>query len=272
MSSVDEVLALARQHIAAGEARQLLAHQLGRPQVWQIAHGEAPLSEEQVVQFASLVARRAAGEPIAYLTGWREFYGRDFAVTPAVLIPRPETELLVELVLARAAAPAAPQLLDLGSGSGCIAITLALELPQARVTATDVSAEALAVIERNAARHGAAVELLRSDWFAALPGRRFDLIVSNPPYVAADDAHLRQGDLRFEPALALTPGADALAALRAIVAQAPAHLQAGGQLLVEHGYDQADLVRGLFAAAGYVQIEQWRDLAGIVRVTGGIRP
>jgi len=269
MSSVDAVLRQARLCIAAAEARQLLAHQLARPHAWLSAHGEATLSEAQGRQFASLVARRAAGEPIAYLTGVREFYGRSFAVTPEVLIPRPETELLVELGLAHIRGIDSPQLLDLGCGSGCVAISLALELRRAAVTAVDISPGALALAGRNAATYAVRLSLVNSDWFAALQGQRFELIVANPPYVAERDAHLNEGDLRFEPKLALCAGADGLAAIRRIVAQAPMHLAPGGALLLEHGYDQADAVRDLFAASGYNEIGQWLDLAGILRVTGG---
>lgn len=269
MNSIDAALRRARLSIAAAEARQLLAHQLARPHAWLAAHGEAELSEAEAKRYAGLVARRAAGEPIAYLTGEREFYGRSFAVTPAALIPRPETELLVELGLAHIRDIASPQLLDLGSGSGCIAITLALEARQARVTAVDISPAALALAGRNAAAHAVQLDLVESDWFAALRGRRFDLILANPPYVAEGDAHLDAGDVRFEPKLALCAGADGLSAIRGIVARARAHLAPGGALILEHGYDQAAAVRELFAAGGYRDIEQRHDLAGILRVTGG---
>ena len=267
MTSVDAALRRARQSIAPGEARQLLCHLLDRPHAWLVAHGDAELTDEG--RFLELVARRAAGEPIAYLVGRREFYGRNFAVAPEVLIPRPETELLVELGLAQTAHLASPRLLDLGSGSGCIAVTLALELPKAQVTAAEYSPLALAMTERNARAHGVTLALVCSDWFTSLRGEGFDLIVSNPPYVAAGDAHLGQGDLRYEPQVALVSGVDGLAAIRAIVATAPAHLRPGGMLAIEHGYDQAAAVLALFAAAGFCQIEQRRDLANIIRVTAG---
>ena len=269
MNSIDAALRQAHLSVAAAEARQLLTHQLARPHAWLAAHGEAELTEAEARQYAELVARRAAGEPIAYLTGEREFYGRSFAVTPEVLIPRPETELLVELGLAHARDIDSPQLLDLGCGSGCIAITLALELGQARVTAVDISPAAVALAGRNAAAHAVPLSLVESDWFAALQGQRFELIAANPPYVAAGDAHLDAGDLRFEPKLALCSGDDGLSAIRRIVGQAQAYLAPGGALFLEHGYDQAAAVRELFAAGGYREIEQWRDLAGILRVTGG---
>lgn len=253
--------------MGGADARRLLAHSLGCSHAWLAAHGEVPLSRAQADGFADLVARRAEGWPVAYLTGSREFYGRSFAVAPGVLIPRPETELLVELALAQAAGVDAPRLLDLGCGCGCIAITLVRELPRAEVTAVDVSAQALALAARNAASHGAALRLLASDWFASLCGERFDLIVSNPPYVAEGDPHL--ADLRFEPRLALVAAEQGLAAIRRIVAGAKKHLVAGGALLLEHGYDQAGAVRELLAEAGYADIEQRADLAGILRVSRG---
>jgi release factor glutamine methyltransferase len=218
------------------------------------------------------VARRAAGEPVAYLLGLREFYGRDFAVTPDVLIPRPETELLVDIAVEKVGADGTVNILDLGTGSGCLAVTLALELPLARVTAVDVSPAALDVAHGNAARLGARVAFVASDWFAALPPARYDLIVANPPYIAAGDPHLAQGDLRFEPAGALTDHADGLAAIRRIVMAAPHWLVPGGWLFFEHGYDQAAAVHALLADAGFAAIEQRRDLAGIVRASGGRRP
>jgi len=269
LNTVDAALRQARLSIAAAEARQLLAHTLARPHAWLAAHGEATLAPDQAAQFTRLVARRAEGWPIAYLTGEREFYGRRFALTPEVLIPRPETELLVELGLEQVRGMDSPQLLDLGCGSGCIAITLASEMRQARVTAADISSAALALARRNAAAHAVQLTLVQSDWFAALQGQRFELILANPPYVAAGDAHLDQGDLRFEPRLALCSGDDGLTAIRSIVARAPAYLAPGGSLFLEHGYDQAAAVRDLFAAGGYREIEQRPDLAGIMRVTGG---
>ncbi|MDO9242777.1 MAG: peptide chain release factor N(5)-glutamine methyltransferase [Rhodocyclaceae bacterium] len=276
MSAVGEALAAARQRIPAAEARLLLAQVLKRSAAWLEAHREAALAPLQLASFNALVERRAAGEPVAYLLGTREFYGRDFAVSPAVLIPRPETELLVELAIVKVGAGGTAQraarILDLGAGSGCIAVTLALELPLTRVTAADVSPDALAVARDNAARLSAPVELVESDWFAGLREERFDLIVANPPYVASGDPHLAQGDLRFEPIGALTDHADGLAALRHIVATAPHWLKPGGWLLFEHGYDQAAAVGDLLAAAGFADIEQHRDLAGVVRVSGGRIP
>jgi release factor glutamine methyltransferase len=270
MTIVADALTAARQRIPVSEARLLLGHVLGRNHAWLEAHRDDALDGEVLRVFASLVARRAAGEPVAYLLGVREFYGRDFAVSPAVLIPRPETELLVELGIAAVGRIAAPRILDLGTGSGCVAVTLALELPGARVTAVDVSPAALDVARGNAARLGADLRFCAGDWFTALPeGERFDLVVSNPPYVAEGDPHLSEGDLRFEPSLALACGADGLSAIRRIVAEAPAHLAPGGALYFEHGYDQGEAVASLLADAGYRDIEQHRDLAGIVRASGG---
>ncbi|MEW6164051.1 MAG: peptide chain release factor N(5)-glutamine methyltransferase [Pseudomonadota bacterium] len=269
-ASVAAALGAARARIPPVEARLLLGHVLRRPAVWLEAHREEMLSEAQSESFAALVARRVAGEPVAYLLGSREFYGRGFVVTPAVLIPRPETELLVDLVREKVSAGGTATILDLGTGSGCIAVTLALELPQAAVSAVDVSPAALVVARDNAARLGARVAFHAGDWFAGLPaGSCYDLIVANPPYVAAGDPHLVAGDLRFEPLDALTDHADGLAAIRRIVATAPRWLAAGGWLLFEHGYDQAEAARMLLVAAGFTEIVQHADLAGIVRASGG---
>jgi release factor glutamine methyltransferase len=270
MNSVAAVLDAARRKLPANEARLLLGHVLDKSAAWLLAHGEQVLDEDDLLAFASLAARRAGGEPVAYLVGRREFFGRDFEVSPAVLIPRPETELLVETALANAGATA--RILDLGTGSGCIAITLALELHLAHVTAVDASAAALVVARRNADSHSARLRFVQSDWFDALGEESFDLIVANPPYIAAADPHLAAGDLRHEPATALASGADGLDALRRIIARAPAHLAPGGQLWLEHGYDQAAAVQELLFAAGLTDAEQHRDLAGIIRVSGGRLP
>lgn len=273
MTTIAAALAAARTKLPASEARLLLGHVLNKPAAWLIAHDDQVLDEGELLAFASLAARRAGGEPVAYLVGHREFFGREFSVSSAVLIPRPETELLVEIALARVGAgntaTSAAQILDLGTGSGCIAITLALEIPQARVTAVDASAAVLAVARENAERFGASLRLLQCHWFDQLAGECFDLIVANPPYIAATDPHLAGGDLRHEPIAALTSGADGLDAIRHIIAAAPAHLSAGGQLWLEHGYDQGEAVRELLAQAGFADIEQHRDLAGIMRISGG---
>jgi release factor glutamine methyltransferase len=219
--------------------------------------------------------RRIRGEPIAYITGQREFYGLSFQVTPDVLIPRPETELLVDLTLERLLPTGS--VLDLGTGSGAIAVAIAHACPEAKVTALDVSPAALAVAHGNAVRILAdrAVQLclLSGDWYAPLAEHdRFDVIVANPPYIAAADAHLAQGDLRFEPSGALTDRADGLSALRTIIDGAPSHLHPGGWLLLEHGYDQAEKVRNLLKNKGFIQVQSWCDLAGIERVSGGLCP
>lgn len=255
---------LAASGLPAAEARALLAHVLGAPREALIARPQQAVAASAADRFAALAARRRAGEPLAYLLGEREFYGRAFGVDANVLVPRPETETLVTLALTRLQALAAPRVLDLGTGSGCIAITLALQCPRATVVATDASLDALAVARANAERLAARVAFAHGDWYRAVEGR-FDLIVSNPPYVAEGDPHL--AELRHEPPLALTAGADGLACLRTIIAGAPTHLTPGGWLLVEHGYGQGAAVRELFRAAGFAAIATERDLAGIERVT-----
>lgn len=251
------------------ENRILLCHALRLPRVALITQSERVFTPEEAALLAALVQRRLDGEPIAYIVGEREFFGLPFKVTPAVLIPRPDTELIVELALERLA----PQqrVLDMGTGSGAIAVALAHTRPDADVSALDVSEEALAVARANAAANGARVRFLRSDWYAALGAERFHLIVSNPPYIVAGDRHLIEGDLRFEPIDALTDHADGLSDLRTIADGAAAHLEPGGWLLLEHGYDQAEAVRGLLKARGYGEVRSWRDLAGIERVSGGRR-
>ncbi len=262
---------LAQSGLPPLEARMLLERALGKPRAWLIAHADETAGAEAEQAFAAMAGRRRQGEPIAYILGEREFYGLEFGVAPAVLIPRPETELLVELALARIPANAAAHVLDLGTGSGAIAVALAHERPQARVTAVDVDYAALSVARANASRHRASVRFFCGDWFGALPGEMFDLIVSNPPYVAAGDPHLGLGDVRFEPQRALAGGADGLDCIRAIVAKAGAHLRSGAWLLFEHGYDQAEACRALLEAGGYREAQSWPDLAGIPRVSGGIR-
>lgn len=261
--------ALRTQGVDPGDARALLREALGVDETHLAAHPEQILTREQGDRFAEWVRRRRAGEPVAYITGEREFYSLAFKVTPAVLIPRPETELLVEFALERVAASAPAGVLDLGTGCGCVAVAIARHRPRARVTATDISPEALAIARGNATRHGASIETIESDWLEALASRRFDLIVANPPYVAADDPHLDQGDLRFEPRAALVGGADGLACIRTIVADSRAHLESGGWLLVEHGHDQAARARARLNGAGFSAVFTARDLAGLERVSGG---
>lgn len=252
------------------EARVLAAHAWQVDHAWLIAHDTDPLTAAQTTPFETLVARRLTGEPVAYLVGTREFYGRPFQVSPNVLIPRPDTELLVELALARIPVDQAMDVLDLGTGSGCIAITLALERPHARVTAVDRSAAALAIARHNAGILDARVAFQPGDWFDALAGRRFGLIASNPPYVPAADPHLARGDVRFEPLGALAAGNDGLDDLRQLIAAARAHLVPGGTLLLEHGHDQAEAVVALLQENGYAHPQSWPDLAGILRVSGAI--
>lgn len=262
--------ALDQSGLVPVDARALLAHVTGRDRAWLIAHANDPLARSEADAFFALAKRRREGEPVAYLTGHREFWGLDIAVTRAVLIPRPETETLVEAALARLPADRPLCVLDLGTGSGAVALAIARERPQAKVLATDVSADALDVATANANRLGMPnVEFLRADWYAGVPAGPFDAIVSNPPYVAAHDEHLDEGDLRFEPRLSLSPGGDGLAALKAIVFGAAERLVDGGALVVEHGHDQSDTVRAMFRTAGFDGIVALRDLAGIPRVVAG---
>lgn len=252
------------------DSEVLLAYVLGRDRTWLRTWPEHALDDTARMRFAECVARRASGEPIAYITGIREFWSLELQVTPATLIPRPETEILVEQALARIPRNAKWQVADLGTGSGAIALAIAHERPRCHVVATDIREETLAVAKRNAERlaiHN--IEFRRGDWCAALGNEKFEMIVSNPPYIAADDDHLLQGDLPFEPDTALTPGGDGLSALRNIISQAPHNLHPGAWLLLEHGYNQGDAVAELFANAGYQQIDGYRDLGAQVRVTAG---
>lgn len=274
MSDVRQQLAAAAARLGdRAEADILLAHALGKPRSWLIAHADDALDPDAAAAFAALVDRRAAGEPVAYLTGHRGFWTLELEVTPATLIPRPETELLVELALARLPSEGAPRVADLGTGSGAIALSIARECPHAKVTATDASAEALAVARRNAAANQLRnVVFAEGDWFAPLAGARFELIVSNPPYIATDDPHLGQGDLRHEPISALASGEDGLADIRRIIAGARDHLAPGGWLLFEHGWNQGAAVRALLEAAGYREVFTAQDLEQRDRVSGGRQP
>ncbi|BBL69754.1 peptide chain release factor N(5)-glutamine methyltransferase [Methylogaea oryzae] len=255
------------------DAEILLAHVLGKGRTYLFAWPEKQLEPEQESLFLDLIARRQTGEPIAYLTGTREFWSREFLITPDVLIPRPETELLVELALDRIPQDQACVVADLGAGSGAIAVTVALERPKARVWASDISGAALAVAKANAERQGARnVEFVLSDWLDGLPPLPYDLIVSNPPYIAEHDPHLAEGDLRFEPTGALASGPDGLDAIRRIAADARGRLKPGGALLLEHGYDQAEAVQALLCGLGYRDVASHRDLLGHGRVTLGLLP
>lgn len=273
--SLDDLIR--HSQLPRAEARRLLASLTGQPLTWFMAHGDDPAAPDIATRFRALAERRRAGEPLAYLLGQQEFYGRPFAVSPAVLIPRADTETLVETALEqlarlhrqRCAVPLS--LLELGTGSGIIAITLALEAPDTEVHAVERSPEALAVAQQNAKALGAdRIHWHPGSWWQALASpRRFDLIVSNPPYIAANDHHLQQGDLRFEPPQALAAGPDGLDDLRIIIGGAPAHLNPGGWLLLEHGYDQEAPVQTLLRDAGFADVFTRRDLAGLPRVSGG---
>lgn len=270
VATVRSLLDTARGRIDPGEAGLLLAHALGQSRGWLFAHDGDAVEAGPAARFEALLARRERGEPVAYLCGQRGFWTLDLAVTPATLIPRPETELLVELALARLPRDRALRIADLGTGSGAIALALASERPRTRVLATDASTGALEVARSNAGRLGLEnVEFRRGDWFDTLPGLRFDLIASNPPYIAADDPHLVQGDLRYEPPDALASGADGLDAIRAIVAAAPAHLLHEGWLLLEHGWGQGAAVRALMQVAGFSEVCTQRDLEQRDRVSLG---
>jgi release factor glutamine methyltransferase len=278
--TLQALLNQARQQLAAAlrleaseariEAQMLLGEVLDVSRAWMIANAEATLAPALGERFFALLQRRLDGEPVAYILGRREFYGLEFKVAPGVLIPRPDTETLVETALQRIPAHSPLRVLDLGTGSGAIAIAIAVHRPQAQVVAVDASPAALDIARTNAAALGAAnLRLLQSDWFSALEQQCFEIIVSNPPYIAAADPHLTQGDLRFEPSTALASGADGLDDIRRIVATAPEHLTAGGWLLLEHGYDQSGWVAELLKGEGFSEVGHATDLAGIERVTFG---
>ncbi len=271
---VAEALARARElGVARLDAQLLLGHHLQRPRTWLIAHDDATLDADAAAVVEADLRRRAAGVPLAYLVGEREFHGLALRVTPAVLVPRPETELLVDWALERldALSPGrAATMVDLGTGSGAIALAVKHARPAVRVTATEAQPAALAVARDNARRLGLTLEFVAGDWWQPLAGRRFDLAVSNPPYVAGDDPHLQA--LAHEPRSALTPEGDGLAALRRVVAGAPDHLNRGAWLLLEHGHDQADPVRQLLAGCGFEPAQTRVDLAGLARCTGACWP
>lgn len=255
---------------ARHEAEILLGHALNRDRAWLFTHADFVPDPLQADLFRKLIAARQYGEPVAYLTGRRGFWTLDFAVSPDVLIPRPETERLVELALDLVPPDTAFDIVDLGTGSGAIALAIASERPRAHVLATDASSAALAVAKANAQRLGIAnVAFAEGDWCAALGSRTFGMIVSNPPYIAAADRHLGEGDLRFEPASALASGIDGLDAIRQIVEAAPRHITGAGWLLLEHGHDQAAPVRSLLARHGFIDVETWPDIAGHDRISGG---
>jgi len=273
--TADDFLALARQRVERLDARLLLQEVSGLSHAQLIARPNAALTETQWGRLTNLLERRAAGEPLAYLLGYTEFRGRRFAVSPAVLIPRPETEELVGLaqeIMRRWVDEGCAGRLrcaDLGTGSGVIAISLKLECPAAEVVAVELSVGALAVTRANAEALGAVIDFRLGDWYAPLAGERFDLIVANPPYVAASDPHLEQNGLPHEPRVALTDGGDGLDCIRAIVAGAPAALRAGGCLLFEHGWDQGEAARNLLWQAGFESTFTATDLSRHERFSGG---
>lgn len=281
--TLDALLAeAAASLVAAGspsarlDAEVLLCHVLGVERTWLYTWGDRDADGEATGRFRALLARRMAGEPVAYLTGEREFWGLTLATDPSTLIPRPDTETLVEAALALATTPGG-RLLDLGTGSGAIALAFASERPGWCVLGLDIRPEAVALARQNAARHALENAVFgESDWFAALAGQdedaRFDLVVSNPPYIAADDPHLAEGDVRFEPRSALVAGGEGLADLRHLAGAAREHLLPGGWLLLEHGFRQAEAVREALLAAGYAEVASRRDLAGHERISLGRRP
>ncbi len=269
---LDAVLRHACERIERGDATVLLAHALSRTTAWLYAHGDASVQPAELSRYEGLIARRAQGEPVAYLTGRRGFWSFDLVVTPDTLIPRPETERLVELALERTATTAGVRIADLGTGSGAIALALAYERRNAEVIATDISPAALQVAATNAsALRLSNLQLRQGSWWAPLQGETFDLVASNPPYIAEHDPHLHRGDLRYEPAKALSSGRDGLDAISLIVRDAPAHLNPGGWLLFEHGWNQAEAVRGMLRASGFHTLHTYADLEQRDRVTIGRR-
>jgi len=270
--TVADFLALAKNRIDRLDARLVVQEIGGLRHAQLIAEPQTPIAPEHWLTLLSLLERRAAGEPLAYLLGHAEFRGRRFKVTPDVLIPRPETEHLVELALEKAAALSSPRCVDLGTGSGIIAISLKLEYPLAELQAVDLSPAALAIAQENARQLGADIAFHHGSWFEPLAGQTFDLIVANPPYVATDDPHLQLNGLPHEPQMALTDGADGLECIRAIVSGAAQHLLSGGWLLFEHGYDQGETARNLLTMAGFQAVFTKNDLAGIDRISGGQMP
>jgi release factor glutamine methyltransferase len=251
------------------DTRILLMHALGLSRVDLITQSTRQINFAEAQTLRDLIARRFGGEPIAYLVGEREFYSLGFHVTSDVLIPRPETELLVELALQHA--PQGSRLLDMGTGSGAIAVAIAYTRRDLHVSASDISAAAIAVAKSNAARHlpAGAMQIFESDWYSACEGQIYQTIVGNPPYIEKDDPHLLQGDLRYEPMVALSDQSDGLAHYRQIIGNAGKYLDAKGWLLLEHGYNQAEQVQSLLRENGFTAVQSWQDLAGIWRVSGG---
>lgn len=268
-ASVSVKACLRRQGLPRLEIQMMLSEVLGRPRQWLIAHDDHILSTVQLKQFDGMVTRRLAGEPMAYLLGRREFMGLSLVVGPDVLIPRPETELLVHTVLEAVEGQTTPAILDVGTGSGAIAVALAHARPDAQIWATDICGRALDIAQCNALNHAAKIEFCCGDWFDALPEHApvYDVVVSNPPYIHPNDSHLTEGDLRFEPRRALTENVDGLSAYRVLARACQAYLARGGRLCVEHGFDQQEAVSEIFTESGLQNVETFRDLAGHPRVT-----
>ncbi len=255
------------------DSEVLLGFVLGKPRTYLRAWCDNTLTDQQLATFEALLKQRQQGTPIAYLTGTREFWSRDFTVTPDVLIPRPDTELLIELSLDLIPKTIAVKLIDLGTGSGIIAVTLAAERPNAHVTAVDASLAALAVAKHNARLHQLTnIEFYQSDWFSNVPKSLFDLVISNPPYIDPDDEHLQQGDVRFEPQSALIADNQGLSDIQIIADKARRYLKPAGHLLIEHGYNQALQVQAIFNALAYDTVQSYQDLSGQPRVTYGQKP
>ena len=267
MHNIDELLKTSP--LPAVEARMLMMHVLNKSRIQLITQSDYKLTDSEYKDYVQLELRRSKGVPVAYLIGHREFFGLDFQVTPDVLIPRPDTELLVELALQYA--PPNAQVLDLGTGSGAIAVALAKQRPDLTVWACDTSPAALVVARHNAHTHGCVIQFVESNWYEQLPHMQWHTIVANPPYIEQHDPHLKQGDLRFEPINALTDHADGLSAYQQIISGATTRLAHDGYLLMEHGYDQAAIVRAMLTAHGFSHVQSWRDIAEIERVSGGSR-
>jgi len=255
------------------ESELLLARAIDRPRSWLYAHPDALVEEQQARHFLAMVEQRRRGEPVALILGVRDFWSLELTVTPDTLIPRPETELLVELALRHIPAGSPARVLDLGTGTGAVALALASERPMAEITAIDLHSRTLSVARANAARlQLGRVRFLLGNWFSAVQDERYDVIVGNPPYIAEQDPHLLQGDLRFEPRAALASGIDGLDAIRVIARDSPRHLRANGWLLLEHGFEQGAAVRALLESAGFTKVATGVDLAGLDRVTYGQLP
>lgn len=264
MTTVSDCLQQAAGRVARSDARILLAAVLKKPKEFLVAHPEGTLTNEEAALFEEYLERAQVNEPIPYITGLQEFWGRPFYVTPATLIPRPDTETLIEEALAALKKKPNARLLDLGTGSGCIAVTLALECPEAEVWACDKSSEALAVARLNAQKLSASVRFVESNWFSAFEGETFDLIVSNPPYIEEGDEHLSA--LKYEPVSALASGSDGLDDIRILAQEASRHLRRDGEVIIEHGYNQADSASELFRAAGFASVRTVHDLGGNPRL------